>query len=187
MPNKIISNGKTYSATYPTDLAENVVSFESADESNPTSFQEMPPFTAPGRMKTLMHNLSIAYKNLRYIMATKSDDKNIFSFDEVRIGTWIDEKPLYRKMIDFGELPGNARKDVPINIENAKHVHINIGKSFWVTRSNNESNGTSDTFVYADYIKSIGMGTGIIVIITNNENANKYKAYVCLEYTKTTD
>lgn len=68
MPNEIISNGKKYSGNYPTNLAENVVSFESADETNPTSFQEMPQLATPGRMKTLMHNLSIAYKNLRYLV-----------------------------------------------------------------------------------------------------------------------
>lgn len=68
MPNEIISNGKKYSGNYPTNLAENVVSFESADETNPTSFQEMPQLVSPGRMKTLMRNLSIGYKNLRYLV-----------------------------------------------------------------------------------------------------------------------
>lgn len=206
MGNEIIHNGKRYSATYPTDLRNNVVTFDSEDTTEPTAWTDMPLLESNSRVKTLMGKISIAFKNLRYLAKmigsadisaigdgtitgalTQLNGKNTFSFEEVCIGTWMNGKSLYRKMVDFGELPSNSRKDVPINIENANHVHINIGESFWVTKSNNESNGTSDTFVYMDYIKSIGMGTGIIVIITNNENASKYKAYICLEYTRTTD
>jgi len=33
---------------------------------------------------------------------------NIFSYDEDRIGTWIDGKPLYRKMFDFGTYNGGG-------------------------------------------------------------------------------
>ena len=37
---------------------------------------------------------------------------NIYSTDEIEIGKWIDNKPIYRKVIDLGVLPDTTVKAV---------------------------------------------------------------------------
>lgn len=118
-------------------------------------------------------------------------DANEFSFEERRIGTWIDGKPLYRKMIDFGELPSNGRKDFIYDIDNVAHVHVNLGVSFWYTKDNSLMNAgykASNTFLYSEYISAVtAAGGNRIIIYTTSVKANNYKALICLEYTKTSD
>lgn len=103
-----------------------------------------------------------------------------FSFDEVKIGTWVDGKPLYRKMIDFGELPNNGPREVSPSIPDLKTGHINIGESYWF-----KNTATVYTFVHPEIVNVIWTGTKII--ITTNTDLSDHKSFVCLEYTKTTD
>lgn len=67
MPNQIIYNGKKYSGNYPTDLRNNVVTFDSEDTAEPTAWTDMPLLESNSRVKTLMGKISIAFKNLRYL------------------------------------------------------------------------------------------------------------------------
>ena len=46
--------------------------------------------------------------------------KEVYSTDETVIGTWIDGKPIYRKVIDFGALPNANTKSVAHNINDIK-------------------------------------------------------------------
>lgn len=113
---------------------------------------------------------------------------NEFSFDEVRIGTWVDGKPLYRKMVDFGVLPANDIKRVAHNVENCEHIHVNLAESMWVNKNVDlSSDETIYTFVYNAFGFSLACGRDDVIIITTNSNASEYKVYVCIEYTKTTD
>lgn len=119
---------------------------------------------------------------------------NPFSYDEKEIGTWLDGKPLYRKMFEFGVMPpANTFKDISIAniIPNAKHIHINIGECFFtpieqnyeehcraITCCNNEM---IKAIAYREDTKSVRVKSG--EIITNNS----MKILICLEYTKATD
>ena len=111
--------------------------------------------------------------------------------EECIIGTWVDGKPLYRKMIDFGTLPNNTRKEVKVSIENIKHCHINISNCIWMSNvSDFGSSGTTYSLVYPSYITSVysvGGTNAAINIVTGQSNAANYKALLCIEYTKTTD
>lgn len=114
-------------------------------------------------------------------------DANEFSFEERRIGSWIDGKPLYRKMVDFGDLPSNATKTVELNIPGIAHCHINLGHSMWITGTSSFSFATTTfTFIH-NYIISLNTGTNKVSARTNSAEAAKYKALICIEYTKTTD
>lgn len=103
--------------------------------------------------------------------------------DEIRIGTWINNKPLYRKVINFGSLPNATTKDVAHNISNIGQVIKIEGVAF-----------TSNDYqpmplVYANasnYNTTLKVNATNISIITN-ENRTNYSAYIILEYTKTTD
>ena len=118
-------------------------------------------------------------------------DANEFSFEERRIGTWIDGKPLYRKMVDFGALPSNEVKKVKIDISDILHAHINLGESMWGPNENDfVSKETVYTVLYnnsINYIQTFLEDGYICIYISTSRDLSKYKFLSCLEYTKTTD
>lgn len=110
-----------------------------------------------------------------------------FSFEERCIGTWIDGKPLYRTMINFGNLPDNSVKTIPVAIENILHFHINIGESIWIPSGQSFSSTKSVyTLVHPNIITANTDAQGNISIRTN-ATLSTHKALICIEYTKTTD
>ena len=101
--------------------------------------------------------------------------------EEVKIGTWIDGKPLYRKVLVFDTLASQSA--TKHNIPNIDHIHLGSGSCAhrsdgWVMQT--FYNGNTDYFsMIADKTRvycSYGAGS---TTITNF-------VYV-LEYTKTTD
>ena len=106
------------------------------------------------------------------------------------VGIWIDGKPIYRKVINFGSLPNAGTKNVAHNISNLDNV-INARIN---ARSVNGTGGTrlSIPYVYPRasydmyYIAFEGISNTHVTIVTGNDRTN-YSAYVILEYTKTTD
>ena len=119
---------------------------------------------------------------------TELYSKNGYSFEEICVGTWVDGKPLYRKMVDFGTLPSDETKSVSVGVDNIAHAHVDTGRSFW-TYSNQDVTSSTSTFscVYLSYIAFLAYVGGSVTIKTNNVGASSYRMYVCLEYTKTTD
>lgn len=99
-------------------------------------------------------------------------------------GTWIDGKPIYRKVVDCGELPNNNVKSVAHNITNIDKVI----KIYGVTI------GSSDTFPLP-YATTTGIGNCIaisynstnVTIRTGVNRTGHTNTYITLEYTKTTD
>lgn len=108
------------------------------------------------------------------------NNMNTYSTTEKKIGTWIDGKPLYRKVIDFGALPNASEKSVAHNISNIdKFVKIEgvcRGPSFSFTLPH-----ITDT-----YFISINVTKTEITIITDVDRS-AWNGIVFLEYTKTTD
>lgn len=104
-----------------------------------------------------------------------------YSTSEVNTGVkWIDGKTIYRKVVEFGNLPKRTTKNVSSGltnesitnmhaIANAATVSINIP----YTTANN-----TDAQMYYDYVNHN------IVIITADDYSD-YTACVVLEYTKT--
>ena len=118
---------------------------------------------------------------------------NDFDFEERCIGTFVDGKPLYRKMIDFGYLASNELKTYDTEIANVATAYVNLGKSFWyigVTTSFEKC--ITYSFVYEGWIGNIytslaANNTLLVAIRSTHITANEYKAVICVEYTKTTD
>ncbi len=119
-------------------------------------------------------------------LETKINNLSNYSTTEQVIGKWIDNKPLYRKVINFGALPNNSQKSVNHNISNLDLV-INLygfGKR------------TLDgVIIPLQFVKpddptgEVGMfanNTEIIVVDTY-DRSNVTISYVIIEYTKTTD
>lgn len=107
-------------------------------------------------------------------------EKEIYSAVEQKIGTWIDGKPLYRKVIDCGKLLNAALKTIPHNIANIENI-VTI-KGFFTT---------GETFLPMPYVQETAMANMVrlyankesIFIGTGNDRT-AYNAYVTLEYTK---
>lgn len=105
-----------------------------------------------------------------------------YSTSEQRIGTWIDGKNLYRKVIDFGTLPNNTQANVNHNISNMGQM-VNISGVAY----------TSSTRLPIPMVGNSGIASGLAISIavfnstmriTTNADATAYSAYVILEYTK---
>ena len=109
---------------------------------------------------------------------------NTYSTDEVRCGTWIDGKPIYRKVIDFGALPNATTKSIAHNISNIDKItkiegitYANYNYSLLpLVYNSNEAQYNTEIYVGSTYI-----------YMKSTQNRSGVTAYVTLEYTKTTD
>ena len=106
-----------------------------------------------------------------------------YSTSETIIGKWIDNKTIYRKVIDLGYMPNNTTLTVNHNITNLDRIINAYGYSLRSSDGDvlpipyvtfNEKNfGGINYFITASYI----------AITTRNDRSNFY-AYMVLEYTK---
>ena len=109
-----------------------------------------------------------------------------YSTDEQKIGTWIDGKPIYRKVIDCGTLPNATTKNIAHGISNLNTVTSfqTIAKSpsanTWLPLpATNTSNIIYNVSAYM---------TNTNIVITAGDNKSIYtQSYAIIEYTKTTD
>ena len=110
------------------------------------------------------------------------DNPFTYSTTETKIGTWIDGKPLYRKVIDFGYLPDTDTKKISTGLTNVKYHSM-----MCITNDSESSLALTvpDTFGTAPMRLFID-SEGLLSINTQSDRTSFY-AYVILEYTKTTD
>ena len=109
-----------------------------------------------------------------------------YSTNEIVTGkTWINGKPIYRKVIDCGGLPDSDTKNVIHNISDIdEFIHVE-----GIAYQNNK------TTIPINYINPTAIGNSIglyvnatdVIIITTTNLTNYVQVYVFLEYTKTTD
>lgn len=95
---------------------------------------------------------------------------------------WIDGKPIYRKVVNFGMLPNNTNKVVNHNISG-----ISNWVSFYGITWNNEK--TAMKLPHVDLVTSYSVAlwvTSTVITIGTGQNRNEFaNCYVVLEYTKT--
>ena len=115
------------------------------------------------------------------------DNSNSYSTQEVKTGgTWIDGKPIYRKVVNFGALPNATIKGVTFDNINAD----TFVKAEGIAMTNN---GNAVTIPFADTSAatqsiSIFINSSSVSINAGTTNRSDYtKCYIVLEYTKTTD
>ena len=114
------------------------------------------------------------------------DNSNSYSTDEVKTGgKWIDGKPIYRKVVNFGALPNATIKGITFDNINAD----TFVKIEGVAMSNNDAITIpfTDTSMATQSI-AIFVNSTSISISTGTVNRSDYnKCYITIEYTKTTD
>ena len=100
--------------------------------------------------------------------------------------TWVDGKPVYRKVIDFGALPNATLKSLALNLTN----HENIISVSWFAKA------PGGVFYlplpYSSYSNIIWnvdvyITNGTLEIRTWVDKTNYTETYLFIEYTKTTD
>lgn len=108
----------------------------------------------------------------------------IYSTTEINTGkTWIDGKPIYRKVINCGALPNNRDKVINVNVSNINNV-INI---YGIGIS---SSGTCFPlpYVYNNFnaqIELVYLASSQQIRITTGQDRSGINGYVTIEYTKT--
>ena len=133
---------------------------------NLIEFQDYPSTETPLNAENLNHNFNELNK------------ANTYSEEEQVIGTWIDGKPLYRKVVDAGYLANAGRtttttgiKDIDSTTNIRGFAHKNDGEDII------NLEGILTTFLYRK--------TSDILFMDTLADFSQYKAYVILEYTKT--
>lgn len=120
-------------------------------------------------------------------MSNKIDWTTIgYSTEEQVVGTWINGKPLYRKIVEFGALPDSAGKEVNLSIggQYSRIVKIDayMTKDTPMTsyaRPIPYNDGTNMiNFYWSEYICRIS---------TNSSSFTQFNANIFVYYWKTTD
>lgn len=115
--------------------------------------------------------------------------KDIYSTEEVKIGTWIDGKPLYRKIIsstspNVTKENENITKKIPVNVD------IKFGfieKAFYKDDSGNIVN-IPFIMTGGQVIKAyLNVQDNNIVLTSNTQYTNDKPVSIVINYTKTTD
>ena len=110
--------------------------------------------------------------------------KEVYSTEEIAIGTWIDGKTIYRNVIYFGALPNASSKSMAHGISNVdKFIRV-----YGIANKSNAADGRVIPYVTATSKGNIELyqDETTITICTGNDRS-MFEAYVILEYTKTTD
>jgi len=114
-----------------------------------------------------------------------------YSTEEQKIGTWIDGKPLYRKVVEMGNMTKDNYKMKAHNIQNMKYARI-VDVSM---QRGNQSSGNFQLFsvgnVGGKYNDTqVGFDTYIdsnCVYVYCNGDRTLFVGTAIIEYTKTTD
>lgn len=131
------------------------------------------------------------------------DKGDVYSTTEQRIGTWIDGKPLYRKVIEITErtlTPTNSRSALDIDLssynidliidDNASLLCTGNGFNNFIQqpmekiRTDFGTNDLNNAYNWSISRTEISSSTARIVF---GANFYKVKGYYIIEYTKTTD
>lgn len=118
-------------------------------------------------------------------VATKEDIKQNYSTKEQVIGTWIDGKPIYRKVVSFTTGSSAGDLDIPHGISNFEHIINAYGYTH--RTSDNECrlipsfyrNSSNDLYAIVIYLISATK-----VQLSYGSQRTNMKGYIVLEYTK---
>lgn len=111
-----------------------------------------------------------------------------YVMEEHQVGAWIDGKPLYQKIIDFGALPNNTSKEVPHGITGIDQLvdfrffATNSARTAFIPINFAGANKQADLV----YQVSANVTDTVIKVYTGN-NRSAFGGYAILEYTKQSD
>lgn len=176
------------------------------------NFQDLPSTSTPLNASTLnqmQDNIESAIEDVESVIPTienslDSDSTtngasvhatkllNTYSTNELKIGKWIDSRPIYRKVVNFGALPNATTKKITTGL---LIDEVNIVNYYGV------ANGVADNNKFVLSLPDISpnganQATRITINTENNYyminvltgiDRSNYNAYIIVEYIKTTD
>jgi hypothetical protein len=106
-----------------------------------------------------------------------------YSNNEIKVGTWINGKPMYRKVVELGLLPNNTTKTVSLRIADLKNIVKGEGYFFSGTifSAMPFSSSSQPSYSIDFYFEN-----GNAVITTYRDRSSWYGRAI-VYYTKTTD
>ena len=119
---------------------------------------------------------------------TEVADPNTYSTNEVRVGTWIDNKPLYKKTIVIQNVVIGTATTYNHNIQNVDTIFIDTNsfyKNNGVTLLANMLNNYQD--IDKQLIKTVAKPTYIEYYVGVYTVSGTTDGYITVYYTKTTD
>ena len=119
------------------------------------------------------------------------ENREVYSTSEQRIGTWIDGKPLYRKVVEF--TPSSSVTPISVDLSNIERITKTCG-----TFSRKGHQYLAIPFVYSAYDElqpewtisyNVNIDSNLIEAYCGSEilNAVGGSSIIIIEYTKTTD
>lgn len=116
-----------------------------------------------------------------------ASNANEYSTTETVIGTWINGKPLYRKVLTANSLANNGILIINHNIQNLEKV-TKISYSWYDTQDSKWYEGirwdSATAYIKADGVRSTSV---LISCVGTNWSTRTQNVTVVLEYTKSTD
>lgn len=174
-------------------ISANPLTFDSDDFNVANDNVELQPSRRVyGGTRAAWNLLSVAEKT-KYGATAFTDDEggeyiDVYSTEEVKTNkVWIDEKPIYRKVVYFGDLPNNTSKSIAHGISNLGYI------IYWYGFCKGKTNelqrpvpfpGISSTNDQAVRVYSNNTTLSIACV---GDNSVYGDCYVTIEYTKTTD
>ena len=132
-------------------------------------------------------NLSSAYNtNLQQEINDSFKENNIYSTDETIIGTWINGKPIYRKVVQYNKT-SNGQVDLNLStygIENVENIWLNQN-SFIKTNANEYK--AVNTYESDSYFTFCTFSSTNSLRLSSNSGYARGLWNLIIEYTKTTD
>lgn len=132
-------------------------------------------------------NLSSAYNtNLQQEINDSFKENNIYSTTETVIGTWIDGKPIYRKVIQYNKT-SNGQVDLNLStygIENVENIWLN--QNSFIKTNNNEWKAVN-TYESDSYFTFCTFSSANSFRLSSNSSYAQGLWNLIIEYTKTTD
>ena len=110
-----------------------------------------------------------------------------YSTTEKIIGTWIDGKPIYRKVLNSVGLAGNTKKSIAYNIDNLDKIWIENGfainalRIVTVPMVGYNGNLSEKVDVWIEKQENV------VKLYANGGWGNDWTFYIIINYTKTTD
>lgn len=116
---------------------------------------------------------------------SKKDTLDIYSMEEIQIGTWFDGKPIYRKTI-IASVTVTTTIKIALDITNVDLVWINFGKSFYQKDDKSIIMGLLYYYDNENNVRTYINGSDVQIRV-NPSSWMPGTAYIVVEYTKTTD
>lgn len=135
----------------------------------------------------LLSNLNTTNKGSVVNAINEVNNKFNYSTEEQVVGKWIDNKPLYRKVLSTVGLSGETKKAIAYNITNPDKI--------WIAGGFVYSNRRVVTLPMVGYNVDLSQKVdvwvetleNVVKLYSNGGWGNDWTFYIIINYTKTTD